>query len=78
MREYKAYFIGGSWDGIRKSVRKEEHVIQIQKLISPIPLVVLTGQQDVVLELETYVMVYKFDDGVLIYRTRDDLDRCCR
>jgi len=66
---YKAYFIGGEWDGVSKRVQKEEFIKVIKHTTMYEKVKYFgTNETSVTRHVDMYVLVTRYNDDILIYR----------
>lgn len=73
---YKAYFIGGEWDGVIRrvpsypsemKVAKQTHIREKYKFMCGV-------NTETTITYDNYELVNHFPDGVLVYRLRSELE----
>jgi hypothetical protein len=73
------YFIGGEWDGVRKRLSGEREVRvmkskTIEKKVEHFFFRKDTSTTEITMDVEVYARVFKFPDGIVIYRVKKKLD----
>ena len=71
---YKAYFIGGEWDGMQKRVNSRMHQLEVMKSnhVREKVRIFTANEHTITVEKDIYTLAVCFDDGVLIYRLRKE------